>query len=152
MAAFVARGDSIAVTLTPEDRSILGQIPGLLAGIGPDDSDPAHEVLHRRAFGEDDERSAAFDDLVAGEREAGRRLDRAVVAAVAEGADSLSRNEALSLLRSINQARLALAARAGAFEEGEGWERRAVTEPTVAAVVWMAQLQSQLIGALGRIA
>ena len=151
MRAFTARGDAIDVRLTPEDRHLLGQIPDLLAGIDASGSDPAHEVLHRRAFGDDEERSAAFDDLVAGERDAGRRLDRAVVAAVAEGADSLSRNEGLSLLRSINEARLALAARAGAFDEGDGWERRAAFEPAVAAAVWMAHLQSQLIGALGRI-
>lgn len=152
MAAFVARGDTILVRLAPDDRHLLGQIPPLLATVDAGGSDPAYDVLHRRAFGEDEERSSAFDDLVAGERAAGRRLDRSVVVAVAEGASSLTRNEALSLLRSINEGRLALAARAGAFEEGAGWERRAGTEPTVAAVVWMAHLQSQLLGALGKIA
>lgn len=152
MAAFVASGGSILVRLAADDRHLLGQIPGLLDGVDAGGSDPAYEVLHRRAFREDEARSAAFEDLVAGERAAGRRLDRAVVTAVAQGASSLTRNEALSLLRSINEARLALAARAGVFDDGEGWERRAGTEPTVAAVVWMAHLQSQLLGALGKTA
>lgn len=151
MAAFVARGDVIEVRLSEDDRSLLGQIPGLLGVVGAEPDDPAYDVLHRSAYPHDAEAAEAFDGLVAGERAAGRRLDRSVVSAVADGQESLSRIEALSLLRSINEARLALAARRGAFDEGERWERRARTDPGLAAVMWLAQLQSQLIRAVDRL-
>lgn len=148
---FVAREGAIDVRLSPEDRQLLGQIPDLLADVGVDSDDPAHAVLHRGAHPADAEASERFDALVSGEREAGRRIDRGVVEAVAGGAETLSRMEALSLLRSLNEARLALAARRGAFEEGSSWERRAATDPALAAVAWMSYLQTRLIRAIGRL-
>lgn len=151
MAAFAARGAVVEVRLSDRDRELIGQIPDLLTAIESEPGDPAYEVLHRSAYTDDDEASMAFEDVVAGERAAGRRLDRTVVAAVASGQPTLTRIEALSLLRSLNEARLALAARGGAFEEGARWERRAVTDPGLAAVMWMAALQTQLLKAVGRL-
>lgn len=152
MAAFTAVGDTIHVRLADEDRELLGQIPSLLDVVDGERGDPAYEVLHRSAYPSDDDATRSFEAIVAGERAAGRRIDRAVVAGVAGGQETLTRLEALGLLRSMNDARLALAARAGAFDEGAGWERRGRTDPTLAAVMWMAHLQTELIRAVDRLA
>jgi hypothetical protein len=148
---FVARNGSIEVRLGPEDRHLLGQVPDLLASVGAEPDDPAYPVLHRDAHPDDAEATARFDELVAGERSAGRRIDRGVVETVADGAQTLSRMEGLSLLRSLNEARLALAARRGAFEEDSSWERQAATDPALAAVAWMSSLQVSLIRAIDRL-
>ena len=43
---------------------------------------------------------------------------------------------------------VALAARAGVFESGEGWEARISDDPGLAALAWLGYLQSDLLSAL----
>lgn len=151
MATFIARGDVIDVHLSDADRGLLARIPEILVVVDTDPDDPGHAVLHRAAYRDDAAAAERFDAIIDGERAAGRAIDRAVVDAVATGADSITRMEALSLLRSVNEARLALAARSGAFDDGPGWERRVATDPRVAAVVWLARIQSELLAAVSRL-
>jgi hypothetical protein len=57
-------------------------------------------------------------------------------------------DEAHAFLRSLNAARLVLAARAGAFEQGAAWEERIDQDPTLAAVAWLGYVQGELIRAM----
>ena len=64
------------------------------------------------------------------------------------GASSMSLAEAESVLRVLNRARLTLAARAGVFESGEGWETRVSEDPALAALAWLGYVQSDLLSVL----
>ena len=119
-ALFLRTGDVITHSLTVDDKALLVQVPDLLASVGFDESDPAVAVMRRRAYIEDEEASVEFESL----------------------------EEAESLLRVVNRARLTLAARAGVFESGEGWETRISEDPSLAAVAWLGYLQSDLLAAL----
>ena len=144
---FARSGDLIAIDLAPHERAFMGTLPSMLDDVGT--TDPGHAVLHRDAY-DDAERSAEFADLVASDRARVRAEDRTVATRVGEGATSLSEQEARSLLRCINEARLVLSARAGLFDEGPGWEERMDRDPTAAAVGWLGYVQSLLIEALDR--
>ena len=56
--------------------------------------------------------------------------------------------EAHGFLRSINEARLVLAAREGAFDDGPAWEDHIEVNSALAAVAWLGYVQSELLGAL----
>ncbi len=145
---FSVRAGRIVVDLSTTDRALLADIPELLASVGDDASDPAFDVLHRAGYTDDAEASLALDRLVSGEREIARRVDVLVLGEVAAGAPELTRNEALSLVRVLNEARLVLAARAGAFDEGASWEDRIGTDPALAAVAWLSHVQGILVRAI----
>lgn len=151
MATFLTRGDRIDVRLSADERRVLGQIPPLLEMVESDPEGDAHAVLHRGAYRDDPEASRTFEELVAGELAASRRIDRDVVTSLADGSETLSRLEGLSLLRSMNEARLVLAAQGGVFEEGSGWERRIDDDPARALIAWMAHLQVQVMKAIARL-
>lgn len=148
---FSARSGRIVVELSVSDRGVLAGIPELLASVGDDQSDPAFDVLHRAAYTHDAEASRAFERLVSGERAIAHRVDGRVLAQVVAGAPELTRNEALALVRILNEARLVLAARAGAFEEGASWEDRIATDPALAAVAWLSHVQGLLVRAIHRL-
>lgn len=145
------RSGRIVVDLSVTDRRILGGIPGLLASVSDAGSDPAFDVLHRAAYTDDANASQAFEMLISGEREIVRRVDGRVLDDVAAGALELTRNEALSLVRVINEARLVLAARAGAFDEGASWENRISADPALAAVAWLSHVQGMLVRAISNL-
>lgn len=140
---------SVAVDLDTHDRALIRQIPDLLGTVVPGSDDPGYGVLHRAAYRDDTAASREFEDLTAVDASSLRRADREIVSAVGEGRTELSREEAMSLLRSINEARLVLAARSGVMDGGEGWERRINDDPTLAAVAWLGHVQGELIAALG---
>lgn len=142
------RSGRIVVELSAMDRDVFAGIPDLLASVGDDGSDPAFDVLNRAAYTDDADASLAFDRLVSGERTIARRVDGGVLADVVAGATELTRNEGLALVRVLNEARLVLAARAGAFEEGQSWEDRIGTDPALAAVAWLSHVQGALVGAI----
>lgn len=141
------RDGSVRVRLSSRDRDLIGQLPSLVAE-AQSPSDPGFEVLHRDAHRDDPDESAAFAALVADDAERRRSADAAVARRVAEGADLLDRADAQSLLRVINNARLVLAARSGAFERGPDWERDIRRDPSLAAVAWLGYVESDLVEAL----
>ncbi len=145
---FSVRSGRIVVELSVGERGLLAGIPALLASVGEGGSDPAFAVLHRAAYTHDPSASAAFDRLVSGEREIARRVDGRVLEDVAAGAREMTRHEALGLVRVINEARLVLAARSGAFEEGASWENRIATDPALAAVAFLSHVQGELVRAI----
>ena len=147
---FRRRDGAIHTTLTQNERALLSQIPSLLKTAGDQGSDPAYEVLNRQVYPDDASASTDLADLVAGDVAAQRNADRAIVVAVARGECSMTHDDARSFLRAVNEARLVIAARAGAFEDGGSWEDRIDSDPALAAVAWLGYVQSELIGLLSR--
>jgi hypothetical protein len=149
MGMFRPKAGAVIADLDARDRELIGQIPDLLGTVVPGSDDPGYGVLHRAAYKNDGAASREFEDLTAADASSQRRFDREIVSAVGEGQTELSREEAMSLLRSINEARLVLAARSGVMDGDEGWENRINDDPTLAAVAWLGYVQGELIAALG---
>jgi Domain of unknown function (DUF2017) len=145
---FVAVGDHITADLSVEDKALLVQIPDLIESVEDGVGDPAFRVLNRDAHREDAEASAEFADLIRSERDRDRAADLDALVGLTSDEPVLTRENAHAILRGINAARLTLAARSGAFEEGAAWELRVAEDPALAAVAWLGYVQSDLIAAL----
>jgi hypothetical protein len=140
-------GSMVTISLDEPELDLLGQIPTLLASVGGED-DPANAVMRRSAHRDDAGASSEFAELVEDEMATTRAADRAVVDAVASGMHELSRDDAIRVLRSVNEARLVLAARTGVLDGGPGWEARASSDPVIAALSWLGYFESELLRAL----
>jgi hypothetical protein len=104
----------IEVRLTPEERLFLGDVIPLLAGIGAPGSDPAADRLNVPVYLDDPDASQEWWRLMGPDLDESRRADRAVFQRVVSGDQtSLDDEEANSVLRVLNLARLALGARFG---------------------------------------
>lgn len=115
MTHFAAVSDGIEVRLGPEERLFLGDVLPLLAGIGAPGSDPAADRLRVPVYLDDPEANQEWWRLMAEDLDAARREDRVVFerAVASEEPLTLSEGEANSVLRVLNEARLALGARFG---------------------------------------
>jgi len=138
----------VTVVLSSEERMIVAQVPRLLDGVS-DSDDPGYEVLHRPIYPDDVALSDELADLTRGELRVERGRDRMIVAGIATGDTSMSGEDARRFLRSVNEARIVLAARAGAFDSGGSWEQNISSDPALAAVAWLGFMQSELIQTLG---
>jgi hypothetical protein len=147
-ALFSRSDDRIVTSLTVDDKALLVQIPDLLASVGTHDRDPAVAVMNRPAYADDAAASDEFDELIGTQRTDDHAADIAALDVLLRGESSMSLDEAESVLRVINRARLTLAARAGVFESGAGWEARISDDPGLAALAWLGYLQSDLLSAL----
>jgi hypothetical protein len=128
---------------------MIAQLPELVASV-ESAADPAHDVLFRPAHRDDPDESAAFASLVSDDVARRRSEDADVARRIGEGVDVLEPEEAHALLRVMNDARLVLASRAGAFERGPDWARDIDVDPSLAAVAWLGYVQSELVEALMR--
>jgi hypothetical protein len=147
-ALFSRSRDRIVTSLSVDDKALLVQIPDLLASVGDYDGDPASPIMNRAAYIDDEAASQEFDQLIGSQRASDRATDVAAFDGLLRGASSMSMEEAESVLRVINRARLTLAARCGVFESGDGWEARVSEDPALAALAWLGYLQSELLAAL----
>jgi Domain of unknown function (DUF2017) len=145
---FIAEGDHIKADLSVEDKALLVQIPDLIDSVEEGVGDPAYAVLNRAAHGSDEDASADFADLVRSERDRDQEKDLDVLVGLTSNDSVLTQDAAKAVLRAINAARLTLAARSGAFEEGSAWELRVSEDPALAAVAWLGYVQSDLIAAI----
>lgn len=145
---FATDGNRITANLSVEDKALLVQIPDLIDSVADGVDDPAFDVLHRDAHRDDSEASAEFADLVRSERKRDQARDLDALLGLTADDSMMTRDDAQGVLRAINSARLALAARSGAFEEGPAWELRVSEDPALAAVAWLGYVQSDLIAAL----
>ncbi len=146
--AFSRRGGDVVARLSVEDKALLVQIPDLLATVGHSQNDSAVPVLYRKAYRDDPEASADFQELVGSQLATDRAVDLEILMELTSTTSTITVDDAKSVLRVINAARLTLAARANAFEEGPGWETMISQDPALAAVAWLGALQSDLIEAL----
>ena len=152
MRRFGLKSGTIELRLSEDDVRVLGLMGKLLESVGRKDDDPAAERLSVAAYPEDGEAQADYERFMAPELDAQRRIDRAAVDSSLEaargGAVTLSDDEAGSWLTVLNEARLVLAARLGIEEEG--WGEKAPMTPSLAFLLYLTEVQDDLINVLGR--
>jgi hypothetical protein len=121
MSHFQATGEGIRVALSPEERLFLGDVLPLLAEIGAPGSDPAADRLHVPVYLDDREANDEWWRLMGQDLEAARQADRNVFQKVVSSDEpvTLDVEDADSMLRVLNQARLALGARFGIDVESD---------------------------------
>ncbi len=112
---FRADGGSVIVNLEPEEREVLSGVLDLLANVGEETGDPAAARLSVPVYLDDPEANSEWWRLMGDELESSRNLDRDVYRRVMteDGPLTLDGAEAESLLRVLNEGRLAYAARLG---------------------------------------
>jgi len=140
--------DGIVIEVTDQEAGFLSQIPSLLDSVGHEHGDPGYSVLHRPLCISDANVDEELRALVSQELESQRHTDRSVLERCLRERSVMTRDEAHGFLRSLNEARLVLAARAGAFEEGPAWENRIDEDPSLAVVAWLGYVQSELLSVL----
>jgi hypothetical protein len=145
---FERNDDTIVMGATGREAGFLRQIPSLLASVVDEHGDPGYAVLHRPLCLDDDAVDTELWSLASEDMDAQRAADRGVLERCTTARYAMTLDEAHGLLRSLNDARLVLAARAGAFEDGPGWERRIDDDPALAAVAWLGYVQEELLAAL----
>jgi hypothetical protein len=145
---FRRTGDTIVMEATAQQAKLLAQIPALLDSVSVEREDPGYAVLHRPIYVDDRLVDVELQAFASQEMEAQRAIDRSVLERTTKERDVLTMEEAGGLLRTLNEARLVLAARAGAFDEGPSWEDRIQEDPSLAAVAWLGYIQGELVAAL----
>jgi hypothetical protein len=133
---------------TAQEARFLAQIPALLDSVSVEHEDPGYTVLHRPIYLDDELIDAELQAFASQEMETQRAIDRSVLKRTTKECDVMTVEEAGGLLRALNEARLVLAARAGAFDEGPSWEDRIEEDPSLAAVAWLGYIQGELVAAL----
>ena len=133
---------------TAQQVTLLAQIPAVLDSVSVEHDDPGYAVLHRPIYLDDQLVDADVQAFASQEMETQRAIDRSVLERVTRERNVMTVAEAGGLLRALNEARLVLAARAGAFDEGPSWEDRIEGDPGLAAVAWLGYVQGELIAAL----
>lgn len=121
MSHFRRTEDGIEATFSPEERMFLRDVLPLLAGIGAPGTDPAADRLKVPVYLDDQESNEEWWRLMGQDLEAARRADRSVFDKVVSGEEAmvLDDEEADSVLRVLNEARLALGARLGIEVEAD---------------------------------
>jgi hypothetical protein len=112
---FNTSAEGIRVDLSPEERLFLGDVLPMLAEIGAPGSDPAADRLQVPVYLDDPDANEEWWRLMGQDLDAARREDRSVFQRVVSSDEpvTLSPEDADSVLRVLNQARLALGARLG---------------------------------------
>lgn len=147
MSHFRVDGNSIRVTLTPEERVFLGDVLPLLAGIGAPGADPAADRLRVPVYLDDPDSNREWWRLMGGDLEAARRADRAVYRRTVSADEPLllDEEEANAVLRVLNEARLALGARLGIDTESDHDE---LAEESRQVMDYLGWILEELTGAL----
>jgi hypothetical protein len=133
---------------TEQQVTLLAQIPAVLDSVSVEHEDPGYAVLHRPIYLDDQLVDADVQAFASQEMETQRAIDRSILERVTRERNVMTVEEAGGLLRALNEARLVLAARAGAFDKGPSWEDRIERDPGLAAVAWLGYVQGELIAAL----
>jgi hypothetical protein len=145
---FFRTGNTIVMEATAQQVTLLAQIPAVLDSVSVEPEDPGYAVLHRPIYLDDQLVDADVQAFASQEMETQRAIDRSVLERITKERNVMTVEEAGGLLRALNEARLVLAARAGAFDEGPSWEDRIEGDPGLAAVAWLGYIQGELIAAL----
>jgi hypothetical protein len=145
---FHRSGNTIVMEATGQEARLLAEVPKLLDSVSVEHDDPGYVVLHRPIYLDDQLFDAEMQAFATQEMETQRAIDRSVLQRTVGERNVMTVEEAGGLLRTLNEARLVLAARAGAFDEGSSWEDRIEGDPALAVVAWLGYIQGELIGAL----
>jgi hypothetical protein len=136
------------VTLTPDDLELLNQLPEFLESLGSPADDPGAARLRSPVYRDDGAASDEWWRLMAEELSQSRAADRSAFGLIMEAAGSgtvASFAEAEAILRVLNEARLALAARLGVQDEGD---IELLESDDQAALDYLAGMQQLLVVAL----
>ena len=111
----------ISLQLDPAESAFLADMVRMLETVGEIEGDPAEKRLNVPAYLGDAEAAAEWRRLVGDQIEDGRARDREVLRAVVEdeGTVDLDPDRAEAILRTVNEARLVLAARLGIEVESD---------------------------------
>lgn len=144
----MAAGSHIEAEAGKQELLLLGALPRLLATVAEAD-DPAYDRLYPFAYGEDDA-DREYRRLAVPEIERARQRDNdtfeAVLARLAGGRTTLTRDEAESCVRAVGAGRITIAARHGLFEQDAFDE--SVDTPQGAIVAFLGVVQDELVTAL----
>ncbi|MDX1467704.1 MAG: DUF2017 family protein [Acidimicrobiia bacterium] len=115
MSHFEAVENGVHVRFNSSEKTFLGDVLPLLAGVGQAGVDPAATRLNVPVYLDNPEANEEWWRLMGEDLTESRRKDRSVFERVvaAEGDVVLSSHDADAFLRVVNEARLALAARMG---------------------------------------
>lgn len=148
---FTARGDSIEVGLFPAERSLLRDVVDTTDSARTDSADPGHDRLNVPVYLGDEAASEEWWGLMGEHLESQRSDDRSVFDDIIGGDRPvvISRDQAEGFLRTVNAARLVLAARLGIEVE----EDFSDLGPADEAVLWFLSfvvddLSVELLGGL----
>ncbi len=158
MRQFRARPDGVSVTFTDGEANLLasvaGQLVDLLGASNDRAGDPALERLLPDGYRDNPEDAEEFrrftqaelvDDKVAGARTIIETLTQRTVRGKVQL--TLTDAEALAWLRSLNDLRLALAARLGIVDE---YSSPRLDDDNYAIYLWLGQVQYSLLRAVDR--
>lgn len=109
------RRGQISVQLDDAERTFLSELVVMLRAVASQEDDPGHARLNVPPYLGDNEASSEWRRLMGDQLEDGRTRDRDLMTRVLDDEPpiEIGHDEALSLLRVINEARLVLAARLG---------------------------------------
>jgi len=120
MSHFKTTRKGIVVSFSPEERSFLGDVVPLLAGIGETGVDPAATRLNVPVYLDDRDASDEWWRLMGEDLRVAQNADRSVFGhAISEKTETLNLEEANAFLRVLNEARLVLGARMGVEVEDD---------------------------------
>ncbi len=120
MSHFKTTRKGIVVSFSPEERSFLGDVLPLLAGIGEIGVDPAATRLNVPVYLDDHHASDEWWRLMGDDLHSARLSDRSVFSrAISDDVEALSDEDADAFLRVLNEARLVLGARMGVEVEDD---------------------------------
>lgn len=144
--SFNRRG--IHTSFSPEERRLLQGVIPLLEGVGEGADDPAAQRLNVPVYLDDPSANDEWWRLMGSELNDARTSDRVIFEAmVASESSTLSEEEALAVLRVINETRLVLGARLGIDVE-EDHDR--VPVESRGALDYFGWIQEELTDALSR--
>ncbi|MFM7718276.1 MAG: DUF2017 family protein [Actinomycetota bacterium] len=140
-----------AVRLSPEERNLLRGIPAIVRGVldADDRDDPVMRRLFPSASLEDPESAAAFDALVRGDLDRGKREHLEALERTAD-AERLTEEELLAWLGAVNDVRLVLGVRLGVSEDSEPADFRGDEEAfaSYALYGYLTWLEDDIVRAL----
>ena len=153
-----SQDDTITLTLTTEERTLLHSLTDELVGLFDERDvepvgtarDPALARLLPDAYHDDPDASAEFRRFTEDELAGAKTSDARGVAMALDGDDGieLTRETVRPWLRSITDLRLALAARLGIREDGDEGDQSPASQPVQQVYFWLGYLQESLLEAL----
>jgi hypothetical protein len=148
MTRFSYTRKGIRSSFSPEERRLLQGVVPLLESVGEGEDDPAAQRLSVPVYLDDPSANDEWWRLMGSELADARTSDRGVFEAmVANESSTLTEEEALAVLRVINETRLVLGARLGIDVE-EDHDR--VPVESRAALDYLGWIQEELTDALSR--
>jgi len=139
------RGGRFAVSLSPDERTVLRRLPADLKAMLAEPDDPSLRRLFPAAYQDDADKEQEFRRLMQSDLVEHHAAALDILSETAE-ASELSEEEALAWLSALNQLRLVLGTRLDVREDDDPGEGRS---PEHQLYFYLGYLQEQVVAALG---